>query len=368
LQVAAGGSHTCAGVDGGVQCWGDNTYGQLGDGTHSGRTTPVDVVGLNASARALITGDHHTCALTASNGVKCWGGNGAGQLGDGTTTDRTTPVDVSGLGSGVHTIAAGGGHTCALVYGGVRCWGWNADGQLGDGSKVIRTTPVAVSGLSSGMRAVAAGASHTCAVTDGGAVQCWGDNRYGQLGDGSTTDRTTPVNVLGLDSGVRAIAAGGYHTCALTAAGQMKCWGANDSGQLGDGTTIQHATPVDVSGLAGGVSALGAGGCHTCALMDTVQGGGIQCWGDNGHGQLGDGTTIPRMTPVEVFGLTINVDAVAAGTRHTCAVVQEDRLTCWGRNDYGQLGDGSMQDRTIPVHVAGFGVDIRRYLPLILHQ
>jgi alpha-tubulin suppressor-like RCC1 family protein len=265
----------------------------------------------------------------------------------------------------VHSIAAGGGHTCALVVGGVRCWGWNADGQLGDGSKVMRTTPVAVSGLGSGVRAVVTGTSHTCALTDGGAVQCWGDNRYGQLGDGTTTDRTTPVNVLGLSSGVQAIAAGGYHTCALTTAGPVKCWGANASGQLGDGTTIQRTVPVDVAGLVSGVNAIGAGGSHTCALAGDD---GIQCWGDNGHGQLGDGTTALRTTPVAVIGLNGGADAVDAGRRHTCAVVQEDQLTCWGRNEYGQLGDGSTENRTIPVHVAGFGVDIRRYLPLIMRR
>jgi alpha-tubulin suppressor-like RCC1 family protein len=175
------------------------------------------------------------------------------------------------------------------------------------------------------------------------------------------------VDVQGLHSGVQAIAAGGYHTCAVTAAGQVKCWGANASGQLGDGATVQRVAPVDVIGLAGGVSAIGAGGCHTCALMDTVQGGGIQCWGDNGHGQLGDGTTTLRTTPVAVFGLSGGADAVAAGTRHSCAVVQEDRLTCWGRNEYGQLGDGSTQDRTTPIFVAGFASG-SRYLPLILRQ
>ncbi len=170
--------------------------------------------------------------------------------------------------------------------------------------------------------------------------------------------------MLGLNSGVRAIAAGGYHTCALTDGDGVKCWGANASGQLGDGTTVQRVTPVDVIGLTCGVSAIGAGGCHTCALTAS---GGIQCWGDNGYGQLGDGTTTLRTTPVAVIGLSIAVDAVAAGMRHTCAVIHEDRLTCWGRNEYGQLGDGSTEDRSTPVHVAGFGSG-SRYLPMILHQ
>ena len=310
--IAAGADHTCAlTTTGGVKCWGYNSYGQLGDGTTTNRTTPVDVSGLSSGVTAIAAGYRYTCALTAAGGVKCWGSNGFGQLGDGTTTDRHTPVDVSGLSSGVTAIAVGEWHTCALTAGGAtKCWGYNPYGQLGDGTTTERHTPVNVSGLSSGVTAIAASAYHTCALTAGGAAKCWGYNPFGQLGDGTTTNRITPVNVSGLGSGVTAIAAGWYHTCAVTTGGAAKCWGYNPYGQLGDGTTTERHTPVNVSGLSSDAQAISAGEGYTCALTSS---GEIKCWGYNSSGQLGDGTTTDRHTPVNVSGTKGEVDLPVGG-------------------------------------------------------
>jgi alpha-tubulin suppressor-like RCC1 family protein len=242
--------------------------------------------GLGLRATAIAAGGVHTCALTSAGGVKCWGGNGSGQLGDGTTTARHTLVAVSGLTSGAAALAAGSFHTCALTSaGGVKCWGDNEH------------TPVAVSGLTSGAAALAAGVDHTFELTSAGGVECWGANYDGQLGDGTTNARQTTVGVSGMARGVRAIAAGGAHTCTLTGAGGVKCWGYNTSGQLGDGTTTARHTPVAVSGMASGVAALSAGSFHTCARTSA---GGVKCWGNNRYGQLGDGTTTDRHTPVDV--------------------------------------------------------------------
>jgi len=347
--IDAGRYHTCAlTAGGGVKCWGSNFFGQLGDGTTTDRNTPANVSGLASGVRGIRAGVGHTCARTAGGGVKCWGGNWYGQLGDGTTTSRLTPVDVSGLASGVSGFTAGLGHTCArTAEGGVKCWGYNFYGQLGDGTTTDRHTPVDVSGLASGVSAITAGGLHTCGLTSEGGVKCWGRNGAGQLGDGTTTDRYTPVDVSGLASGISAIAAGIYHTCALTAGGGVKCWGWNKEGQLGDGTTTQRYTPVDVSGLASGISAIAAGDHHTCAL---TAGGGVKCWGWNYYGQLGDGTITNRLTPVDVSGLASGVTAIAAGD-HTCALTAGGGVKCWGGNQWGQLGDGTTTDRHTPVSV-----------------
>jgi alpha-tubulin suppressor-like RCC1 family protein len=350
--ITAGQFHTCAlTAGGGVMCWGDNEYGQLGDGTMTDSNTPVKVLGLASGVAAIAAGGFDTCALTTGGGVKCWGYNRHGELGDGTTTGSTTPVDVVGLASGVAAIATGGFHTCALTTGGgVRCWGNNGNGQLGDGTTTNSSMPVDVVGLASGVAAIATGWTHTCAVTAGGGVKCWGWNVYGQLGDGTNTQRNAPVGVVGLASGVARIAAGGFHTCALATGGGVKCWGFNGAGQLGDGTTFQRSTPANVLGLASGVAAIAAGWLHTCAL---TAGGGVQCWGYNLYGELGDGTTTQRDAPVNVVGLATGVAAIATGWYHTCARTVGGGVKCWGYNGYGQLGDGTITRRNAPVDVVG---------------
>ncbi|MBN9366115.1 MAG: IPTL-CTERM sorting domain-containing protein [Comamonadaceae bacterium] len=357
-QVAAGGNHSCAlTTAGAVHCWGDNGIGQLGDGTTTQRTTPVAVTGLGAGVAAIAAGSYHSCALTTAGAVHCWGSNGNGQLGDGSTTSQSTPVAVSGLDSGVAAIAAGNSHTCALTTAGaVLCWGFNGSGQLGDGSTTQRTTPVAVSGLGSGVAAIAAGRHHSCALTTAGAVQCWGNNNSGQLGDGSTMGRSTPVAVSGLDSGVAAITAGSQHSCARTTAGAVRCWGSNFNGQLGNGTTTDSTTPVAVSGLDSGVAAIAAGhNVHTCALTTA---GAVRCWGWNVYGQLGDGSTMGRSTPVAVSSLGSGVATIVAGTSHSCARTTAGAAHCWGDNFFGQLGDGSTTNRFTPVAVSGLGAGV----------
>jgi alpha-tubulin suppressor-like RCC1 family protein len=366
LQVSAGYFYSCALLStGGVKCWGSNKYGQLGDNTATiEQLTPVDVSGLTSGVIGVSAGYYHACALLSGGGVKCWGYNGSGQLGDGTTTERRAPVDVSGLSSGVTALAAGGYHTCALLAGGgVKCWGANGTGQLGDGSTSQHNTPEDVKDLESGAIGLTAGALHTCALLESGGVKCWGFNGSGQLGDGTIANRSKPTDVDGLTSGATTVAAGYAHTCAALAAGGAKCWGYNLYGQLGDGTNTDSLTPVPVSGLTTGVAALAAGGNHTCGRLT---GGGLKCWGYNEDGQLGDGTTTDSSTPVDVGGLTSGAASVTAGGRHTCAGLESAGVKCWGNNDYGQLGDGTHTLSSTPVYVNGLGPLMVVRLPLVV--
>jgi alpha-tubulin suppressor-like RCC1 family protein len=211
---------------------------------------------------------------------------------------------------------------------------------------------VEIVGLSSGAVAVAGGVEHTCALTIAGGVKCWGGNDHGGLGDGTTKSSLTPVDVLGLSSGVAAIDAGGNHTCALLANGSVKCWGNNVEGQLGDGTTENRFAPVDVVGFSSGVAAISTGSANTCALTTA---GGVKCWGSVSLGQRGDGTVITSTTPADVAGLTSGVIAISAGFDYTCAVTSSGGIKCWGINEYGQLGDGTTENRLTPVDVLGFG-------------
>ena len=348
-RVVGGSGHTCATATGGTMlCWGDNVYAQVGDGTSEERWTAVPVIGLGGLAQTAAAGGSHTCASSTTGAARCWAYNWFGQVGDGTDTDRDLPTPVLGLGSGVQAIVTGMIHSCALVGGGVKCWGANGFGQLGDGSDTQRLAPVQVSGLASGVQAIAAGGEHTCALTTGGGVKCWGANDYGQLGNNSTNTQHAPVNVSGLASGVVAISAGRFHTCAVTSGGGAKCWGANENGELGDGTQSERHVPVDVSGLASGVASIAAGQGHTCAR---TSGGGVKCWGSNSWGQLGDGSGSDRLTPVDVSGLASGATSIGVGSDHSCAVASAGRVLCWGSNQYGQLGNDTHADSLAPVFV-----------------
>lgn len=360
-RVAAGSFHSCAITgSGGVKCWGYNAEGSLGDGTQQNRLTPVDVVGLGSGVTAITTFDVLTCALTNIGGVKCWG---PGIVGDGTSPGpglgpHLTPTDVVGLSSGIIAISAGEFHACAVTAtGGAKCWGSNLSGALGDGTWNDRLTPVDVAGLTSGVAAISAGDTHTCALTSAGGVKCWGTNVNGAIGDGTTADRLVPTPVVGLASGVVAISAGTGYTCALTSVGGVKCWGNSFWGSLGDGTAQQpRLVPVDVVGLGIGVGAIatsasGGDADHSCANLVT---GGVKCWGNNGYGALGDGTIQNRLTPVDVVGLGVGASGISAGFLHTCALTKVGGIKCWGSNSRGGLGDGTTQDRLTPVDVVGF--------------
>jgi alpha-tubulin suppressor-like RCC1 family protein len=340
-KVTAGVGFSCALTRaGGVKCWGDNYYGQLGDGTNTSSTTPVSVVGLDSGVVGLSAASRNACALTAAGGVVCWGTYLPTNTAI-TIPGSNSPVAIAGLSSGVIDLAAGADHACALMAGGgVKCWGYDNNGQLGNGNNKESMTPVDVYGLDSGVIGLSSGDYYTCALTSVGGVKCWGDNYYGQIGDGTTINRYIPVDVLGLASGVIQLSVSGWHACILTSSGGVKCWGFYTYAVIDD-----H--PTDVVGVTSEVVGLYSGGFHSCALM---AGGGIKCWGKNDYGQLGNGSKTNSFTAVDVINLPPGVTAVGGGGFHTCAVLAGSApLRCWGDNNSGQYGDGTTTSSTSPV-------------------
>jgi alpha-tubulin suppressor-like RCC1 family protein len=385
--IAAGGFHSCALLSyGGIECWGRNNYGQLGNptnyGTNTAVPTPVAVTGIT-SAIQIEAGQYHTCAVLADHTIACWGSDLYGQLGDSPGNDTSaSPLAVSGLGNATQ-VSAGAYHTCAtLADGTARCWGYNGHGQLGDGTVTQRTTPVAVDGVGgngtlSGVTQVSAGVYQSCAVLSSGGAVCWGGNSHGELGDGTRTERRSPVAVedttgYGTLSGVVQVSTGGIetnnnyfaHTCAVLTGGGVVCWGYGHYGEMGNGTTTNRNTdPVAVSGITTATQ-VSAGEYRVCARLAD---GSARCWGYNGSGQLGDGSTTQRPTPVAVHGvggsgnLSGVVSIIAGGEysqvnptgdyAHTCALISDGSVDCWGDNTFGQLGDGSTTERHTPVIV-----------------
>ncbi len=340
-------SHTCALSHGAAKCWGENQFGQLGDGTLLNKLEPAAVSGLEENVASIATGYRHSCALLGSGAVKCWGDNSKGQLGiQAATKDEieqsSTPRTVAGLNRGVVAIAAGQYHTCAIQDSKVFCWGDNSKGQLGSAVQGISRIPVQTSQISEGVQLITAGAFHSCAIVNGGA-KCWGWNYNGQLGNRSRLDSEEPVDVLNLSQGVQRIESKGNHTCAQTQSG-LFCWGYNASGQLGIGSTKIETAPVPVLGIDGSIEEISLGSQHTCVRVSVAP--KVRCWGFNYFGQLGKASSALQAEP-QVVSLPDSVTALGAGVNHTC-VLLGDLYSCWGHNSSGQLGDRTRKDRAIP--------------------
>jgi len=364
VAVAAGGAHTCAlTAEGAAYCWGRGESGQLGAPAPSSCTLdsgvfpcariPVAVSG-GLTFGQITGGGSHTCALTADGTAYCWGSNTQGQLGDNSTTQRQAPVLVA-TGLRFDALDAGANHTCGLTSDGtVYCWGRNNQGQLGDGTTTHRSAPVAVSGGLAFQVMTVGGfdIGHTCGIVAGGAAYCWGDNAQGQLGIGSAdfNPHPLPTAVSGGLALVSLTAGLGSHTCGLLGSGAAYCWGENTFGALGDGSTIARGTPVPVSGglLFADIKAGGFIG-HSCGFTDT---GTAYCWGENERGQVGDGSTIDRLSPSAVAGSLLFAD-LDAGFRHTCARTTSGVLYCWGSGAAGQLGTNSTSQSNAPAKVLG---------------
>ena len=358
IDIATGAEHSCAlREDGAISCWGNNRNGQLGNGQSADDLTnnsanssvPVEVVGIT-DATAIVAGTDHSCALREGGTISCWGRNSHGQLGNGTENNSSLPVGVEGI-TDVTAIATGGDHSCALREdGSVSCWGTNRYGQLGNGTENSSSVPVEVEGITDAT-SIAAGENHSCALHQNGTMSCWGTNRYGQLGNGQSGENansSVPVRVAGITDATAIAASSG--SCALREDGTISCWSASEFGAQ-DGEQIEEDTDsseiVQVAGITD-ATAVTTSNSHSCALR---QDGRIFCWGISESGRLGHGKSGFNISgPVEVIGIT-DATAVDAGALHTCALRRTGAISCWGRNNHGQLGNGVWR----PQPVVGFG-------------
>jgi alpha-tubulin suppressor-like RCC1 family protein len=324
-----------------------NFNGQLGDGTTTQRLTPVAVAGT-LEFRQVSAGLSSTCGVTTTNRAYCWGQGEAGNLGDGTKTDQSLPVPVAG-GHLFRRVDAGEAHTCGVTTSNVAyCWGFNDRGVLGAGIIPRQSTPVAVSGGLK-FRQVAAGGTHTCGVTTSDVVYCWGSDSVGQVGDGSSTAGVFVPKLVATSRRFKQVDAGVAFTCGVTTADKAFCWGSGRNGEVGDGKDFLRFLPRAVTG-GHAFDRVTTGGTHTCAEATNNR---AYCWGLNAGGALGTGTSVARsLIPVAVAGGR-SFSQVSAGQSHTCAITSAGVAFCWGTNEVGQLGDGTTTNRNVPTRVAG---------------
>jgi alpha-tubulin suppressor-like RCC1 family protein len=329
--------------------WGLNNSGQLGDGTTTGRSSPVSVIGgfTDWCQVSAAPGNQHTAALRINGTLWTWGNNSNGRLGDGTTTNRSSPVSVIGEFTNWCQVSAGINHTAAVRTNGT-LWAWGI-GPLGDGTTITKSSPVSVIGGFTDWCQVSAN-QHTAAIRTNGTLWAWGFNNLGRLGDGTTTYRLSPVSVVGGFTDWCQVAAGSYHTAAVRTNGTLWAWGCNSAGRLGDGTTTDRSSPVSVVGGFTDWCQVAAGSCHTAAVRTN---GTLWAWGLNSFVQLGDNTATDRSSPVSVVGGFTDWCQVAVGGLHTAAVRTNGTLWAWGSGSYGQFGDGCKTNRSSPVSVIG---------------
>ncbi len=352
-RIVAGDSHTCAiTTAGGAECWGDDAFGQLGNGG-SGQVTPQPVTGLTGVA-ALAADAYATCAVMTGGQAMCWGNDQSGQLGVGSFGQAVySPTLVAGISSAVGVAGGGVDATCLLLSSGsVECMGGDFSGNLALGSITGESYDTPQASTVEGAVAIAGsgiGVTPNCALFADGSVKCWGQMSY-SLGDGSTHASGTPIRVSGVQDAVQ-VAVTNDDICIVHRGGSLSCWGYNAWGQLGDGTTSSRFLPAPAN--VTNVASVSMGEGHVCVV--TTQ-GAVLCVGWNQYGQLGNGTTAPPYQPTTSWQEVIQseVSAVACGTSHTCALMTNGRVQCWGYNASGQLGDGTTTNRDAPVSVIGF--------------
>ena len=361
VAVAAGANHTCSiNSIGYLYCWGDNESCQLGDGTDSSKTKPVWVSQLKEGVKVIAAGSYFNCAVTLSGSAYCWGANDNGQLGNGMAGYRyreARAAKVQGLTGNVRSVTAGEQHACALMEDGtVFCWGKNSSGQLGIGAMVDSVTARKVKGLPEDITEINAGNWHTCAMSESGDAYCWGKNTDGCVG--WLEDRTeVPIReVIGLSGEVRLVSAGKYHACAVQQNGVVYCWGSGVESLIGLGYSDSYTSAQEVTGLNSPVFTVAVGLYHSCALTDA---GDVYCWGDGSYCQQGNNPCVDSSVPKAVSSLGSGVKNLVAGFYHNCVVMENGSVKCWGNNEYGQLGNNSTKKSGSPVDVQGLGSGVK---------
>ena len=322
-KVTSGTAHTCVlTTSSQIKCWGSNIYGQLGDGTTVDKLSPT-LIDAATTYTEISAGDGHTCAITTGGVLKCWGHNSSGQLGNGTTLDQVTAITID-LGTSYSQVSTSGNVTCGITIANVlKCWGYNGQGGVGDGTVIDKTSPIVINGGTTYSK-IATGALHTCGITSAGVLKCWGNNDSGQLGDSTTANKNLPVII---DGGVTysKIAVSSfiqYHTCGVTTANVLKCWGNNIYGQVGDGSTTTRPAPTIIA-AGTSFSDVSVGYVHTCAIVLTT--GLLKCWGYNFYYQLGDYTSSTRLSPVQAdTGFTYA--KISASNNYTCGLTTNSNM------------------------------------------
>ena len=346
-KVASGEFHTCALFnDSTVKCWGLNNVYQIGDGTTTNRTVPTLVTGIS-NATDIVVGTYHSCALLSDHTIKCWGKNSTGQLGDGTTTTRTAPVLVSGISTAVAVYSTNSAfHSCALLSDTtVRCWGYNSSGQLGDTTTTSRST--AIDPGFTNVTSVAVGDAHTCVLFTAGNIKCVGTGSSGQLGNSASVNSTTWVDVTGVTTGSEVFGLQ-YATCVKLASGTLQCWGGNGYARLGDGTGTNRNIPTTTP-ITGTLVKQSGGNDVSCILLSDNT---IQCTGGNRNGEFGNYTNMGVSNFTTLSGIT-NVTQISVGYTHVCAVLTNGNVKCWGGNSHGQLGNGIYNNKITPAQITG---------------
>jgi alpha-tubulin suppressor-like RCC1 family protein len=340
---------------GGLWLWGRNTFGQLGDNTIVNKSSPVQTIAGGTNWKLVGCGQYHIAAIKTDGTLWTWGFNSYGQLGDNTTVAKSSPVQTIAGGTNWKQVGCGRYHIAAIKTDGTLwLWGLNNYGQLGDNTAVAKSSPVQTISAGTNWKLVGCGLGHTAAIKTDGTLWTWGRNNYGQLGDNTAVNKSSPVQTISAGTNWKLVGCGQYHTAAIKTDGTLWTWGQNNGCQLGDNTTVAKSSPVQT--IAGGTNwkQVSSGAQHTAAIKTD---GTLWTWGQNNGCQLGDNTAVAKSSPVQTIAAGTNWKLVGCGNFHTAAIKTDGTLWTWGLNQFGQLGDNTAVTKSSPVQTISAGTN-----------